>query len=66
MRECMRKACTGTESVWFWRERTDARPKSGRPLQSQLPPTEDGFVEASPSHVLRDGEGMFLFFYMVQ
>src|SRR5258706_14028881 len=39
-------------------ERTDARPKCGRPLQNQLPPTEDGFVEASRSRVLRDGEGM--------
>ena len=36
-------------------------PKSGRSLQKQLPPTEDGFVEASPSRVLREGEGMFLF-----
>jgi hypothetical protein len=51
-------------------ERTGARPKIGRftgnvlrerPLQDQLPPIEYGFVEVSPSRVLRDGEGMFLF-----
>jgi hypothetical protein len=40
-----------------WKEPTAARPKSGRPLQNQLPATGDGFVEATPSRVVRDGVG---------
>ena len=51
----------GSDSIRLWREPKDARPKSGRPLQNQLPQTDGGFVEASPSRVLRDGEGKLPF-----
>src|SRR5882762_7302635 len=37
-------------------KRTAPRPKIGRPLQQQPPSTRSGFVEASPSRVVRDGE----------
>src|ERR1700687_5595463 len=48
---------------------TAARPKYGRPLQSPLPPRQDGFVAAvpftenvlgEPSRALRDGTGTFV------
>jgi predicted RNA-binding protein with PUA-like domain len=40
-------------------KQTPARPKNGRPLQNPTPTGHDGFVGASPSRVLRDGEGTF-------
>jgi hypothetical protein len=59
---------SGSDSILFCSERTFARPKNGRftvsvhrerPLQEQLPPSLDDFVEATPSRAVRDGEGMF-------
>jgi hypothetical protein len=47
----------GSDSVLFRREQTGARLKNGRPLQKQHPSKQIGFVEASPSRALRDGEG---------
>jgi hypothetical protein len=38
-------------------EQPSARPQNGRPLQSLLLTAHYGFVEAVPSHVLRDGTG---------
>jgi hypothetical protein len=35
-----------------------ARPKNGRPLQNLPHPVKDGFVEAGPSRVFRDGPGI--------
>jgi hypothetical protein len=48
-------------SISFLNETKAARPKSGRPLQMQPVQWRHGFVEASPSRVLRDGEGMLRF-----
>jgi hypothetical protein len=45
----------------FMTETKAARPKSGRPLQRQPVQRRHGFVEASPSPVLGDGEGMLRF-----
>src|SRR5437879_8006706 len=41
--------------------KTDARPRTGRPLQRQSPPLRDAFVAAAPSRVLRDGAGILHF-----
>jgi hypothetical protein len=49
----------GTEIASVKKLRKDARPNDGRPLQGQLSSYENDFVEASPSRVLRDGEGSF-------
>jgi hypothetical protein len=51
----------GSHSIWHLKERASASPKCGRPLQNQPPTAEEGFVEASPARVLRDGEGMLYF-----
>jgi hypothetical protein len=40
-------------------EQTAARLKNGRPLQNPLLTRQDGFVEAVPSRVFRDGTGTF-------
>src|ERR1035437_4355446 len=50
---------SGSDSVWPSMERPSARPKNGRPLQCLLSTIHYGFVEAVPSHVLRDGTGTF-------
>jgi hypothetical protein len=39
-------------------KQTAARPKSGRPLQTPLPARQDGFAEAVPFRVFRDGTGI--------
>ena len=42
-------------------EQKAARPNIGRPLQGRPEQWRHGFAEASPSGVLREGEGMFWF-----
>ena len=51
------KISVGAEIPHVKRKRNDARPKCGRPLQKHPPRNEHDFAEASPSRVLRDGEG---------
>ena len=56
-----RRRISGSGSISFMNGTKAARPKAGRPLQRQQVQRRHGFVEASPSRVFGDGEGMLRF-----
>jgi len=49
---------SGSDSAWYWKEKTAARPKIGRPLQNLPPTTHGGFAAVVLPRAFRDGTGI--------
>ena len=59
--DCELSTIPGNGSVGFWRGRKTCPPQERAASTKSTPPNEDDLVAASPSRVLRGGEGRLLF-----